>query len=286
MNRLKTTLLLALMSGLVLAIGYMFGGQMGLTIALGISVIMNVSSYWFSDKMVLKMYKAQEVTSGSHPKLLQMVRELASVAKLPMPKVYIVDMPVPNAFATGRNPKHSAVAVSPAIMELLTDAELKGVLAHELSHIQNRDILISTIAATLAAALSYIANMAYYAGIFGFGGNDREGGSNIASTIAMVILTPLIAGILQMSISRSREFLADDTGARMTRDPNSLANALAKLGSFSQTHKLIGKPSHQATAHMFIVNPFKKMSVMSLFSTHPPMEERIAKLRALRIGIS
>lgn len=283
MNRLKTTILLATLTGLFLLIGRSIGGNAGLTIAIVFSALFNIGSYWFSDKVILRMYKATEVTPASQPKLYTIVRELASSAKLPMPKVYIIPMPTPNAFATGRNPNHSAVAVSPAIMELLTEQELRGVLAHELAHIKNRDILTSTIAATIAGALSYVAQMGYYAGMFGgFGGNDDNGNSNIFGSLLMLLIAPIIATILQLSISRAREYAADASGAAISHDPKGLASALRKLENFTKQHKLIGKPAQEATAHMFIINPFKGSAIMSLFSTHPPMDERIARLEAMR----
>lgn len=281
MNQLKTTLLLAALTGLVLAIGYGVGGQNGALIALVLSAVMNIGTYWFSDKMVLKMYKAKPVTMQSHPRYFSMVREVASSANVPMPKAYVVDMPSPNAFATGRNQNHSAVAVSTMLMEMLSDSELKGVIAHEIGHIKNKDMLISTIAATLAGAISYIANIAYYGAMFG-GSDDNRG--NLFGSLAMLIITPIAAGILQLAISRSREYLADEAGAKFTRDPHSLASALEKIGSYTHTHKLRGKPSHEATAHLFISNPFKLSGIGALFSTHPPMPERVKRLRAMKMG--
>lgn len=283
MNRLKTTILLATLTGLFLLAGRTIGGNQGLTIALLFSVVFNIGTYWFSDTVILRMYKAVAVTPASQPKLYTLVRELATSAQLPMPKVYIIPMPSPNAFATGRNPKHSAVAVSPAIMELLNEQELRGVLAHELAHIKNRDILTSTIAATIAGALSYIAQMGYYASMFGgFGGNDDNNNGGVVSSLLMVLIAPVIATILQLSISRAREYAADATGAKICHDPKGLASALRKLDTLSAQHKLIGKPAQEAMAHMFIINPFKGSAIMSLFSTHPPMSERIARLEAMR----
>ena len=281
MNQLKTLLLLGLLTGLLLAVGYYFGGQNGALIALGISVLMNFGTYWFSDKMVLSMYGAKPVTEAEQPQLYRMVRELAQAAKLPMPKVYVIDMPTPNAFATGRNPKHAVVAVSPAIMQLLSERELRGVIAHELAHIQNRDMLVATVAATLAGALSYLAQMAYFMG--GSSDEDSRGGNPIVA-ILMLVLSPFIAMLLHLAVSRSREYMADESGARMARDTEGLASALAKLEASARTRPLVGSPTQEAAANLFIVNPFRAAKVMSLFSTHPPMEERIRRLRALRLG--
>lgn len=283
MNQIKTTILLATLTGLFLLVGRSLGGTQGLTIAILFSLIFNIGSYWFSDKMVLKMYKATEVTPASQPRLYSIVRDLASSAGLPMPKVYSIPMPSPNAFATGRNPNHSAVAVSPAIIELLTEPELRGVLAHELAHIKNRDILTSTIAATIAGALSYLAQMGYYASMFGGFGNDEHNNGGILGGLLTILIAPIIATILQLSISRAREYAADATGAQISRDPRALASALRKLDGFTHNHKLIGKPAQEATAHMFIINPFKASFTTSLFSTHPPMAQRIARLEAMRI---
>ncbi len=278
MNNIKTTLLLGALTGLVVGCGYYFGGQNGAIIALLISVFMNFTSYWYSHKIVLAMYEAKEMHEHEHPKVHQMVSELASNAGIPKPKIYIVDLPVPNAFATGRNEHNSVVALSSAILNLLSDDELRGVLAHELGHIKNKDILISTIAATLAGTISYIAQMVY------FNGGNREGRNNIFGVVAMAIVTPILAGILRMAISRSREYLADETGARMAKDSSGLSSALKKLHSFSHENKLIGEPRHEATAHMFIVNPFKGSTLLSLFSTHPPMEERVRRLDRIIIN--
>jgi heat shock protein HtpX len=281
MNSLKTTLLLASLTGLLLAVGYLLGNQQGLTIALLLSLAMNIGSYWFSDKMVLKMYSAKLATLQSHPRFVQMVREIASSAGVPMPKTYIVDMPAPNAFATGRNESHSAVAISPMLMDMLSDSELKGVIAHEIGHIKNKDMLISTIAASLAGALSYLANMAYYSTMFT--GSDEDNRGNALGAMVTIFITPMVASILQLSISRSREYLADEAGAKFTRNPHALADALHKIGSFSQMHKLRGSPVNEATAHLFISNPFSMSGFSSLFSTHPPMQERIKRLRAMKM---
>lgn len=280
MNQLKTVILLGALTGLLMAAGYYFGGQQGALIALGISALMNIGSYWFSDKMVLSMYGAKEVTEAQQPQLFRMVRHLAQAAKIPMPKLYIIPMPTPNAFATGRNPKHAAVAVSPAIMELLDEKESEGVIAHELSHVKNRDILVSTIAATLAGALSYLAQMAYFMG----GSNDEDNrGSNPLVMILLLVLSPIIASLLHLAVSRSREYMADESAAKLTHHPEHLASALAKLGGIAHSHPLRGSPRQESAAHMFIVNPFKASSLTALFSTHPPMEERIRRLRGMRV---
>jgi len=284
MNKLKTTLLLGGLTGLVLAVGYYVGGQNGALIALVLSVAMNLGSYWFSDKIVLAIYRAKEIHQNDNPQLHAMIEELAQKAKLPKPKLYLVDLPVPNAFATGRNENHAVVAVTSGILKLLNEEELRGVLAHELSHIKNKDILISSIAATLAGAISYLAQMAYFAGMFGGGSRDgSRGGGNALGTIALLILTPIIATLLHLAISRSREYLADETAADISKDPHSLASALKKLHSYSRTHPLVGEPKYEATAHLFIINPFKPSFFTSLFSTHPPMEERVKRLETIVI---
>ncbi len=278
MNNIKITLLLGALTGLVVGIGYYFGGQSGALIALLISAFMNFTSYWFSDRIVLSMYRAKEMNEVEHERVHRMVEELSRNAGLPKPKLYIVDLPVPNAFATGRNENNSVVAVSPAILEMLEDEELRGVLAHELGHIKNKDILISTIAATLAGTISYMAQIVY------FNGGNREGRNNVFGIIAMTVVTPLLAGMLRMAISRSREYLADETGAKMASDSNGLSNALKKLHLYSAENKVIAEPRHEATAHMFIINPFKASTLLSLFSTHPPMEERIRRLNRVIIN--
>lgn len=283
MNRLKTTLLLGGLTGLVLAIGYYFGGQNGALIALIFSALMNFGSYWFSDKIVLALYRAKEIRQSDHPQLHAAVEELTEKAKLPKPKLYLVDLPTPNAFATGRNEHHAVVAVTSGILKLLSGEELRGVLAHELSHIKNKDILVSSIAATLAGAISYIAQMAYFAGMFAGGSRDERNGGNAFGALALLIVTPIIATLLHLAVSRSREYLADETGSRISQDPRSLAEALKKLHSFSRAHPLVGEPKYEATSHLFIVNPFKPSLLMSLFSTHPPAEERVKKLEALKI---
>jgi heat shock protein HtpX len=277
-NGLKTVLLLGAMSALFLAIGDVIGGPNGLMIGLVIAVAMNFGSYWFSDKIVLRMYRAQEV-GPQHP-LYRMTERLARQAGLPMPKVYIIPDASPNAFATGRNPQHAAVAATEGIMRLLSEPELEGVIAHELAHVKHRDILISTIAATLAAAIMFAARMAMYAGMFGGGRqDDREGGSNPIALLAMMILAPIAAMMIQMAISRSREFLADAGGAAIAGTPYGLADALRKIDAASRRVPLDANP---ATAHMFIMKPFSGGGLMSLFSTHPKTEDRINALLGQR----
>ena len=276
-NSLKTVLLLGLLSGLLLALGEMLGGSQGLVTAFGFAVVMNFVSYWFSDKIVLKMYRAQEV--GADHKLSIITRRLATRAGLPMPKVYVIPDASPNAFATGRNPSHAAVAATEGIMRLLDDNELEGVIAHELAHVKNRDILISSVAATVAAAIMMVARMAQFAAMFGGAGSrdDREG-SNPIAMIATIIFAPMAAMLVQAAISRSREFLADAGGAKIAGTPYGLVNALRKLESGSKQIPLAANP---ATAHMFIIKPFSGRGLLSMFSTHPPTEQRINALMNL-----
>jgi heat shock protein HtpX len=274
-NGLKTALLLGLLSGLLLVIGELAGGANGLMIAFVLAAIMNFVSYWFSDKMVLRMYHAQEVGQG-HP-LYQITERLARQGGLPMPKVYIIPDSSPNAFATGRNPEHAAVAATEGILNVLDERELEGVIAHELAHVKHRDILISSVAATIAAAIMMFGRMAMYAGLFaGNGRNEREGGSsNPIALLAMMILAPIAAMLIQGAISRSREFAADAGGARIAGNPYGLADALRKIDAVSKRVPLDANP---ATAHMFIIKPFSGAGLMSLFSTHPPTEARIQAL--------
>jgi len=279
-NGLKTALLLGLMSGLLLVIGELIGGANGLVIAFMFAAVINFVSYWWSDKIVLKMYRAQEVGPGH--RLHGMVERLARQAGLPMPKVYIIPDPSPNAFATGRNPSHAAVAATEGILQILTDTELEGVIAHELAHVKNRDILISSVAATIAAAIMMAARTAHFAAMFGgYGGrgDDRDRGNNPIALLAMMILAPIAAMLIQMAISRSREFSADAGGAQIAGNPYGLADALRKIDAASKRVPLDANP---ATAHMFIVKPFTGGGLMSLFSSHPPTEDRI---RALLGGI-
>ena len=288
MNGFRTTILLAALTALVVWIGQMFGGANGAVIALVFAGAMNFFSYWFSDKIVLKMYGAQEISANDDPELYGIVRELAGRAGLPMPRVYVIPEETPNAFATGRNPEHAAVAVTQGIRRILDKRELAGVLGHELSHVKHRDILISSIAATLAGAISYLAYMAQWAAIFGGGSRDREeGGSNIFSLLFMMIVAPLAASLIQMAVSRSREYMADEGGAKVSGDPLALASALRKLEMGAQNIPLqVSDATANSTAHMFIVNPLTGAGFAKLFSTHPPMEERIARLEAMAKDMS
>ena len=279
-NGLKTALLLGLLSGLLLAIGEFLGGANGLLFAFVIAAVMNFVSYWWSDKIVLKMYRAQEVGPGH--RLHSMVERLSRQAQLPMPKVYIIPDPSPNAFATGRNPSHAAVAATDGILQILSEHELEGVIAHELAHVKHRDILISSVAATVAAAIMMAARTAHFAAMFGgYGGrgDDRDRGNNPIALLAMIILAPLAAMLIQAAISRSREFSADAGGAQIAGNPYGLADALKKIDAVARRVPLDANP---ATAHMFIVKPFSGAGLMTLFSTHPPTEDRI---RALLGGI-
>lgn len=272
-------LLMVTLTLMLVFVGGALGGRTGMTFALVMAFGMNFISYWFSDKIVLRMYGAQQVTESESPELFGTVRRLAQRAGLPMPKVYIIQEDQPNAFATGRNPEHGAVAVTTGIMRGLTREELEGVLAHELAHIRNRDILVSTIAAAIAGAISYLAQMAQWAMIFGGGrsNDDDEGGSPIAALV-MMIVGPIAAMLVQMAISRSREYGADAGGAEISGNPMYLANALKKLDTASHSIRMDANP---ATSHMFIVNPLTGGGIIKLFSTHPPMEERIARLEAM-----
>ncbi len=273
-NSLKTAALLALLSAVFLYLGQMFGGDQGLVFAFLIAAVMNFGSYWFSDKVVLKMYRAKEVGPG-HP-LHQITAELAQRAQLPMPRVYVIPDQSPNAFATGRNPQHAAVAATEGIMRLLSREELAGVMAHELAHVKNRDILISSIAATIAAAIMMVARMAQFATMFGgHSRSDDEGGSNPLALLVGIFVAPLAAMLIQAAISRSREFLADAGGAQIAGSPYGLASALRKIEGYSQQVPMDANP---ATAHMFIIKPFSVRGLFSLFSTHPPTEQRIAAL--------
>jgi heat shock protein HtpX len=272
-NGVKTALLLGALSGLLLVIGDMLGGSGGIMIALIFAAVMNVGSYWFSDKIVLRMYSAQPV-GPEHP-LSRLTERLARNANLPMPKVYVIPDQSPNAFATGRNPEHAAVAATQGIMQLLTESELEGVIAHELAHVRNRDTLISTIAATLSAAIVGIGRMLMYAGMFGGRQDDREGGANPIALLAMMIVAPLAAMVIQMWISRTREFAADAAGARIAGTPYGLADALRKIDAVAKRVPLDANP---ATAHLFIIKPFLGGGLMALFSTHPPTEARIQAL--------
>jgi heat shock protein HtpX len=281
-NQIRTTVLMALLTILIVLIGQLIGGRQGMLVALLVAAGMNFFSYWYSDKIVLRMYNAQEVGSQEAPELCSLVKALSRRANLPMPKVYVIPQEAPNAFATGRNPEHAAVAVTEGLLKLMNREEITGVLAHELAHVRNRDILIGSIAATMAGAVMMLADMARWSAIFGGARRDGEesgGGGGGLGLILMSILAPLGAMLIQMAISRSREYMADATGASFAGSPEGLARALEKLGAYSRQVPMEASPS---TAHMFIVNPLSGRSLMSLFSTHPPLEERILRLRGQR----
>jgi heat shock protein HtpX len=278
-NTVKTALLLGALTGLLMFIGGLVGGRGGVYVFFILALILNLGSYWFSDKIVLKMYKAQEVSEIAAPDLFNIVRNLALKAQLPMPRVYIIPEETANAFATGRNANHAVVAVTAGIMRILNKEELEGVISHELTHIKNSDMLISSIAATIAGAIGMLAHAAQWAAIFGSGRSDDDDHGGIIGLIAMAIFAPLAAAVIQMAISRSREYMADAGGANITKNPYGLASALEKLSRASQIIPMDANPS---TAHLFIVNPLTGKSLMNLFSTHPPMEERIARLRSMK----
>ena len=279
-NMMKTAILMAAITALFMAIGGMIGGQSGMLLALAVAIGMNFFSYWFSDKMVLKMYNAREVDATTAPRFYAMVKELADRAQLPMPKVYLIDEAAPNAFATGRNPENAAVAATTGIMRLLSERELRGVMAHELAHVKHRDILISTISATMAGAISMLANFAMF-----FGGRDSEGRpSNPIAGIAVAILAPLAASVIQMAISRAREFEADRGGAEISGDPQALASALQKIDHYAKGIPLPAAEAHPETAQMMIMNPLSGGGLRGLFSTHPATEDRIARLMAMARG--
>ena len=276
-NQLRTTLLLGVLTAALVFFGGLIGGRGGMMFALILAGVMNFGSYWFSDRIVLSMYRAEEVSPSRAPELHDLVRRLADRAGLPMPRVYVIPKEAPNAFATGRNPDHAVVAVTEGLLRLMDRDELAGVIAHELSHVKNRDILIGSIAATLAGAIMMLANMARWSAIFGgFGGSRNEGGAGVVGLLLTSILAPVAAVLVQMGISRSREYLADQEGTRIAGSPEGLARALEKLGAASGRISMEANP---ATAHMFIVNPLSGAGMRSLFSTHPPLEERIARLR-------
>lgn len=281
MNAMKTALLLGLLTCLLVIVGGVIGGKSGMTIALVMAGVMNFVSYWFSDKIVLSMYGAREVSEADYPEFYSMVRQLALQGGLPMPKVYLMENDTPNAFATGRNPENAAVAATTGIMRILSREELMGVMAHELAHVKNRDILISTIAATVAGAVTYLATMAQWAALFGGGRNSDDEGGGGFSVILMAILAPIAAMVIQMAISRSREYGADRGGAEISGNPLYLAGALRKL---EMANRQVPMDANPATAHMFIVNPLSGSGMMSLFSTHPPLEERIKRLEELSSG--
>lgn len=279
MKVFKTVLLLTVLTLLFVFIGNLIGGQQGMLIALIFAFAMNFFAYWFSDKMVLAMYRAKPVTESDNPRLYRIVRSIATKASIPMPKVYTIPVDTPNAFATGRNPQHAAVAATEGILRLLDDNELEGVIAHEVSHVRNRDILIGTIAATIAGAVMFLSHLAQWGAIFGGGGGrDSENRGNAFALLAVAILAPFAAMLVQLAISRSREYAADETGARISRQPLALASALKKLQIGNARLPMQANP---ATAHMFIVSPFSARGLANLFSTHPPVEERVARLETL-----
>jgi heat shock protein HtpX len=280
-NALKTTALLGLLTGLLVLIGGYFGGTQGMGIAFVLAFLMNFGSYWFSDRIVLAMYGAQAVTEAEAPDLYRIVRGLAQRAHMPMPRIYIIPTETPNAFATGRNPEHAAVAATQGILRVLNEEELEGVLSHELAHVRNRDTLISTVAATLAGVIVMLARMAMWMPFFGGGGRDEEDrGGGMLGFLFLAILAPIAAMLIQLAISRSREFQADESGAQLSHKPYALASALQKLEVAANRLPMDANP---ATSHLFIVNPLRGNALFRLFSTHPPIEERIARLRALRV---
>jgi heat shock protein HtpX len=282
-NTFKTFILLAGLTALLLVLGQALAGRQGLYFALFMALIMNFVGYWFSDKIALAMSGAREVSQDQAPDLHQMVERLSVQAGLPKPRVYIIPQETPNAFATGRNPEHAAVAVTEGILRILKPQEMEGVLAHELSHVKNRDILISSVAAVIAGAISYLAMMAQWGAIFGMGRSDDDegGGGNMIGALLLAIMAPMAAMLIQMAISRSREYAADASGAKLIGEGRPLANALQKLENYNQQVPMQVNP---ATAQMYIVNPLAGQSLMRLFSTHPPIEERIARLMAMRPG--
>jgi heat shock protein HtpX len=279
-DKVRTTIILAVLTALLLWIGNAIAGTSGLIVAIVIVLFMNLAMYWWSDKIVLWMYKAKELPKDHRASKL--VFDVAHKAGIPVPKAYIVQNDTPNAFATGRNPKHSAIAVTTGILDLLNDYELKGVIAHELSHVKNRDTLVQTIAAVLAGVISYIASMARWAAIFGGGSGDNERGNNIISLLIISIITPIVAVLLQLALSRTREYMADEGSARTLHDSKSLAIALKKLEAGNKARPFKSNEGNPATAPLFIVNPFRGGALLQLFSTHPPMEKRIAKLEAIK----
>ena len=279
-NQLKTVFLLGALTAILIFFGNAIGGSEGMKVALVMAAIMNFVSYWFSDRMVLRMYAAQEVSPQQAPELHDMVGDLAREAGVPMPRLFVIPQDTPNAFATGRNPSHAVVAVTEGIVRLLSPAELKGVLAHEMSHVRNRDILIQSVAATLGGAIMVLANMSRFSASYA-GGEGEQRRGNPLSLLLFAILGPFAAMLIQMAISRSREFIADESGARLCHDPEPLAGALEKLEVANQQMPMIANP---ATENMFIVNPLTGGGLMSLFSTHPPIEERVARLRAMRVS--
>jgi heat shock protein HtpX len=281
LNRIKTWVLIAALGGLFVLIGGAIGGQQGMVFALGIALVFNFSMYWFSDKIAIATTRSKPVTEQEHPDLYRIVRELAETNRMPMPRIHVSDMQQPNAFATGRNPEHAAVSVTKGILEILDERELRGVLAHELSHVANRDILVSSVAAAIGMSITFLARFAFWFG----GGNDRDNSFGVIGMLVAWILAPLAAAVIQMAVSRSREYQADESGAILSRDPDALASALRKLEA---TAKRVPVPASvsPAEAHLFIVNPFRgrqaSMSLANLFSTHPPTEARVARLEEIK----
>lgn len=284
MNKIKTVVLLATLSGLLLLLGALFGGQTGVQIALVMALIMNFIAYFFSEKIVLSLYRAQPLDKVQYAWIYEMVEDLARTMNMPMPKLWLINTPMANAFATGRNPSHASVAVTTGILQILDRDELRGVLAHELSHVKNRDILISTIAATIATAIGYLAHMMQYAAFWGAASssNDKERRGNPIFMLLIAIIMPIAASLIQLAISRSREYLADETGAHHSHDPLALASALQKLQSnIPRAHMDSKDTVHASTASLFIVHPFSTDGLISLFSTHPPMAKRIERLHRI-----
>jgi heat shock protein HtpX len=279
MNTLKTVFLMTVMMTLFLLVGYFLGGSTGMTIAFVFALLMNFGSYWFSDKIILSMYRAKEVTAETAPKFYILVQQLASNANLPMPRVYIINDPTPNAFATGRSPEHAAVAATTGILKGLNNEELAGVISHELAHVKHMDMLTGTIAATLVGTITFVAQMAGWALMFGRGRDDDDGG---LSALLLLILAPIAATLLQLAVSRSREFAADAGGVGISGNPLGLASALRKISAANEVKPL--NNANPATAHMFIINPLRGSGVMKLFSTHPPVEERIKRLEKIAAG--
>lgn len=280
MNIFKTVFFLVLLTLLLMFVGSLLGGRNGMIIAFGLALAMNFLSYWFSDKIVLMMYRAKEASPQDYPKLHKIIQNLATKADLPKPKVYIIPVETPNAFATGRDPGHAAVACTQGIMNLLSDDELEGVLAHELSHVRNRDTLIMTVVATIAGAIYLLVDIARWSMLFSGRDNNRGGAGNVVAFLVLIILAPIVATLIQLAISRSREYMADESGASICGRPLSLASALRKLYGYSRKIPMRANPT---TAHMFIVNPLAGGRLLALFSTHPPIERRIARLEELAI---
>lgn len=282
MNTIKTVFLMTLMMMLFLLVGGLLGGKDGLVIAFIISLGMNFFAYWFSDKMVLAMYGAKKVSEAEAPKLFRMVKRLTQDVGMPMPSVYVIDNPTPNAFATGRNPKNAAVAVTTGILRILNDDEIEGVLAHEIAHIKHRDILLATIVATFVGTITFISRMAGWTMMFAGGNRDREDSGNIIVSLVLLIVAPIAAVLLQLAISRAREFMADEGGARISGKPLALASALSKLEQAAQMMPM--ENANPSTAHLFIVNPLHGGGIMKLFMTHPPIAERVRRLRLIDQG--